>query len=1144
MRISVLGPLLVRRDDKIIDVGGAKQQLVLTSLVLAKTRVVSTDRLVETIWGDRPPSKPYDTLRAYVSHLRRVLEPEQAAGKRSGLLITRSPGYALEVEPRAVDAFDFEERLSTASDLLGEELAPEALTAIESALDLWRSEDLLDSPLLDFTVERDRLLELRRQALALRFDALLAAGRHEEAIADLRGIVETEPLRERSRYQLMLALYRSGRSAEAVEVYQDGYRVTVEATGIDPTPVLQELEAKILNADPSLDWVSAAARKAALPVVGRMGEAQRARAALFPPDGNLLVINGEPGIGKTHLVRHLVEGSSAEEITVAWAHGHQGSGAMTLAPWRSLLQRLIDEVDDEELLRLLGRRSEVLARLLPDVGERLDVESGGPADPLSLHEAIVHLLKGLASRKPLLLCFDDLHWFDVESARLLAFVAPLVKGRPIAMIATWRDTESIADELTAALVELGRQGAEHRLKLSGLSVSAVADLWLDLKGESPTPSGVETLHTRCGGNPLFITELLRASIDTGVMMPSVTVHEVIAARVANLPDGCAELLTICALCPDGAREWLLGAVSGHGDRELGSEIRALVSSGLVVTGPSALPSLRVAHAIVAESLTRELSSTDEASLHNRIAKALRPHDVPAGRLAHHLLRGSTVAAEPILAATSALDAARQSSRLHDHLGAIDLIERGLVALGRSDDDLLRAELLTALAQERKHLAHYAQAHAAGEEAFRLAKRAGDATLMLTAALVYCGQGIEEEQFGAQWLGYWNPPKPALEMLDACLEKLEPGWSRVVCLVAFASQLFGDFHDPVRARELYDEALEGARTLSDPTWLWSVLRYRLVGLERELSLEERRAIVDEGAALLEPGEDLRRSLVGLRHEVVLSLDEQDLESVESGVRRSEALAQRLGDPTQEMLAISLAVAVDLYQGHFDRAQEALDEALMRYGRLGSAALDIFGIQLAVLHRERGAHPDVAAMLEWKVSGYPGPAYAVPLALVLLEQGETDRAREVLKEYSDDSTALRGEAVLQFMTPAFLAEIASGLRDEALAGRVYRALLPAAERTVVLLGGIAMLGSGSYYLGRLATTLGRLDEAEEHLRAAERLHRSAQSAPYLLRTDLALADLAFRRGRREDEQELLGSAGDRARPLGMQWLVDAYGRHRGT
>ncbi|MGI9598495.1 MAG: AfsR/SARP family transcriptional regulator, partial [Acidimicrobiales bacterium] len=255
MRFSLLGPLRVEHEDNRIDVGGGKLHVVLTALILARTKVVSTDRLVELIWAGDPPAKPYVTARSYISNLRRILEPDRGAGDRRTLLVTRSPGYALDVPADAVDAFLFERDLANGTALFDQHRFDESLVAIDDGLGRWNSDDLTDSPLSTFGSEADRLLELRRQAVGLRFDALLETGRHLDAIPDLRSLVDADATGERHRAQLMLGLYRAGRPADAIDVHQAGVRATIDATGLDASPALAELERRILNNDPALDWM-------------------------------------------------------------------------------------------------------------------------------------------------------------------------------------------------------------------------------------------------------------------------------------------------------------------------------------------------------------------------------------------------------------------------------------------------------------------------------------------------------------------------------------------------------------------------------------------------------------------------------------------------------------------------------------------------------------------------------------------------------------------------------------------------------------------------------------------------------------------------------------------------------------------------
>ncbi|MEM8923394.1 MAG: BTAD domain-containing putative transcriptional regulator [Actinomycetota bacterium] len=1116
--------------------GGAKQQLLLTALILARNNVVSTDRLVELIWGAHPPAKPYENLRAYVSHLRRLLEPERSAGRRGGLVVTRSPGYAIDIEAGAVDVFEFEERLGRARRLLDTDLVQTAADELSAALRLWRSSDLDDSPLAGFGAERDRLLELRLQARILQFECGLAAGEHALAIADLRPLVDAEPLRERPRALLMTALYRAGRAAEALEVYQEGYRASVEATGLDPAPGLKELENQILRNDPALDWVPPEERRfGPTGVTGRRRETALLADALSSPSGELVVMTGEPGIGKTHLLDHAADLAGRSGVTVAWGVGHPGHQSLTLAPWRALLSALVAAMDDQSLRALGEHRTAELAHLLPELTDRLGVPVGGGGDESALHDAVVHLLTRAVARSPVLLCCDDVHWYDPASVRLLTSVVVAMKAQPLVVAAAWRDTEPTDPDRAAALTELGAAASRRRVLLTGLDAEAVTHLWTEHLDASPDEQAVERLRRRTAGNPLFITELLQARRDAASSAPTATIQDLIAAQVAALPTGCEELLTICALCPEGATERLLARVSGMAADRLGSCVDALLANRMLVEVTSSFPSFVVRHSVIAECLVARLTASAQSRYHNRIAEALRSQHIPAGRLAHHLLGGGA-ASEPEATASAALEAARYSAGLHDHAGAIDLIERGLVALDRSDDDQLRGELMVLLAQQRKHVEHIAQAHDAALEAFRLARRAGDVDLMVKAALVYCGQNVVEIHYGSQWLGYWHPPGPALEMLAECLEKLESGATKVVVQAAYANQLFGEHHDPEQCRAVFDEAIEEARTLGQPALLSSLLHYRMMALQRELSFEERRALVDEGLALVDAGESPHREIVARRDRLLLRLDADDASGAEDEVARSLVAARRTDDSTIAMLTASMSIALDLYRGDFAQAEQAISESFTRFERMGSAGLDLFGIQLATLSRERGAHGEVADMLGWKLSGYPGPAYGLPLALVLAELGELDRARDLLEQFRAPATVLAGESVLQFMTLSFGAELALALGDEPLAADVHAALAPAAGRTVAMFSGITFYGSGSLYLGRLATMLGRLDEAATHLEVAERSHRAVGSRPYLLRTLLARAELLRAQGTpHAPDDPLTAEAAALADELGMGWLL---------
>jgi peptide/nickel transport system substrate-binding protein len=254
MRFQVLGPLEVEADDGPVVLGGPKERLLLAQLLTRPNQVVPVETLVRGLWGEQPPPTAAKTLQSHVKRLRRTLEPGRARGAAGEVLVTREPGYLLRVTPGALDAVRFEELTAQARRALSEGQADDAASLLREALGLWRGqafEEFLESDLA--VAEADRLGELRMVALEDRIEADLRLGRHRELVAELEGLVRDQPLRERLWAQLMLALYRSGRQADALLAYQRARKVLVEELGIDPGAELRRLHSAILAQDPGLD---------------------------------------------------------------------------------------------------------------------------------------------------------------------------------------------------------------------------------------------------------------------------------------------------------------------------------------------------------------------------------------------------------------------------------------------------------------------------------------------------------------------------------------------------------------------------------------------------------------------------------------------------------------------------------------------------------------------------------------------------------------------------------------------------------------------------------------------------------------------------------------------------------------------------
>jgi len=272
MEVRVLGSLEVSRDGRRLDIGRGKQRTLLAILLLSAGKVVSTDRLIEALWGGRPPASALNSVRIYVSQLRKALG--------DGCLQTQGRGYLLAVDAAQVDASRFERMLAEGRELRISGDAAGAVELLQSALDLWRGPPLADFSYESFAqTEIARLEELHLVALEERIDAHLELGRHAELVPELEALVHDHPLRERLRGQLMLALYRSGRQPEALEVYQEGRRLLASELGLEPGPALKELERGILQQAPALE--APAARPTAIALARRTPLVIAAAAALL-----------------------------------------------------------------------------------------------------------------------------------------------------------------------------------------------------------------------------------------------------------------------------------------------------------------------------------------------------------------------------------------------------------------------------------------------------------------------------------------------------------------------------------------------------------------------------------------------------------------------------------------------------------------------------------------------------------------------------------------------------------------------------------------------------------------------------------------------------------------------------------------------
>jgi DNA-binding SARP family transcriptional activator/pimeloyl-ACP methyl ester carboxylesterase len=298
MRFRLLGPLEVRDGDAPVRLGGPRQRALLARLLLEPNRTVSVDRLVEDLWGDDMPESAVKMVHIYVSQLRKVLPPET--------IVTRAPGYGLDVDPQAIDTVGFDRLRGEGRAALEGGDAATAAARLREALALWRGAALAEFSEPFAQTEAAHLEELHLACLEDRIEADLALGRHADLVGELEALVSRLPLRERLRGLLMIALHRSGRHAEALEAYRQFRQSLRDELGLEPSPNLREIERRIIQHDPVLDLQAAAPepppadrRPVAMPVAWHDGSAAETR---FVQSGDVSIAYQVLGDGPLDLV--------------------------------------------------------------------------------------------------------------------------------------------------------------------------------------------------------------------------------------------------------------------------------------------------------------------------------------------------------------------------------------------------------------------------------------------------------------------------------------------------------------------------------------------------------------------------------------------------------------------------------------------------------------------------------------------------------------------------------------------------------------------------------------------------------------------------------------------------------------------------
>ena len=1154
MDFRILGPLQVLDEGRSLALAGTKPRALLALLLLHANETLTTDRLIDELWGERAPAGAAKTLQMHISRLRKALAGSDGSGRASPI-VTRERGYELALDPEQLDSHRFERLLARGRAELAGDRADSAVRAFEEALALWRGDPLADLAYEPFALpEIARLDDLRSATLEQLIEAKLALGGHAEVVEQLEVLIGEHPYRERLRAQLMLALYRCDRQADALQAYQDARTTLVEELGIEPGERLREVEQAVLAQDPVLAWPRVKAVEIA-PVrdagprrafVGRAGELAELVTGLdgaLAGHGRLILLAGEPGIGKSRLAEALLEHARARGAAVLVGRCWEAGGAPAYWPWIQALRVYIGDTGSEQLREQLGAGAADLVQLLPELRERFP-ELPEPA-PLEgegarfrLFEAVRSFLVSAADARPLVVVLDDVHAADEPSLLLLQFVARGLDESRLLVVGAYRDVDpTLRDALTAALAELVREAHTTHLALTGLTPASVAEYVELTTGIEPAPGLVDAIHAETEGNPLFVAEVVHLlaaegrveEADAPIRIPP-GVRAVIGRRVARLSARCQALLLSASVI---GREFGLDALAALSELEpdeLMDVLNEAMAERVLDDVPGAPGRARFGHALIRDTLYDGLTAARRMQLHREAGEALEavyssdpePH---LAELAQHF-----VAAAPLGVADKAIEYARRAGdRAAIQLAFEEAARQYAIALTLADDQLARCELLLALGDAHARAGNSASSKQAFREAAELAERGELAQQLARAALGYGGRFAWVRASADAGL------VPLLERALSAIEERDSP-TRVSLLVRLAAAARDD---PSRERRvaLAEEALDIARRSGDSVTLAAAIEGHWIAVEGpELYLSgDAVEVADELIALGKQAGDNERVFAGHDHRLHCLWVLADRPGVDVELEALRALGAELRQPAQRWHVGTGETMLALMEGRFEEAERLVAETLAVGQRAESwnAAVS-HRLELFVLRREQGRLAELEDTIRRSVHEYPSlPRFPCALAHLYGELGRERDARAALGLMVSRDLAREYLDAEWLFTISLLADPCARLGDREGAERLYSMLLPY-ESLYAQAPVEATFGAIARGLGVLATTLRRFDDAERHFDVAIEIERRMGARPWLAHAQHDLGAMLLARGASGDSERarlLLDEALAGYRELGM-------------
>jgi DNA-binding SARP family transcriptional activator len=989
-------------------------------------------RLAAHFWPDVLDDSARASLRVAMTELRQALGP--AAGEH--LIATRDTvalgGLGLTVDVREFD------------DLLERD-------------DPLRALEVCGSSILD-DFDEDWAIQARDEhahRLAGAFErAAATAADPAETVRLTRAEVALDPLAEAPNRRLIERLAAMGdRSAALAAGRQFAERLRAQL-GIAPSRETRALIEELRQAEP--EPVSPAAgliRLDATAFVGRAAELARLRASWggvqMHRDRRIVLIAGEPGIGKTRLAQHFAAAALEQGTTVLLGRCSEEP----LAPFEPYLEAL-SQAGVSEALRP-GEGSD-------DAGARH-----------RLFGAVDVSFTDLAARAPLLLLIDDLHWADQGSLLLTGFLLRSSRPGPILVLGTYRDTElGRHTPLTKALGDLKRDGALDRIDLRGLGLDDVAALAREVVG---TDEDARRVHARTDGNAFFTEELLRELAESGPGAVPESVRHAVGVRLSRMSDDANELIAAAAILGLEHDARALQATAGIEAHAAEAALDEVLRARLL-RPTTAARRFTFSHALVREAVLDEVNVLRRARLHRRAADALAilGEQVHLDEIAMHLFEAASAvdarnAAEMLVrAGESAIgrlayeDAAERFDRAAQALelaGAQDEAGPLLVARG---DALLRAGEPEA-------------ARAAFTEARALAVRSNDNELLAEAALGFAGLGIAIVDLDLE----------AIARLEEALERVTDQALRSRVHARLAIELYYA-DDRTRSERHSAAAVADARASRDPSAIASALSAQHVALWRPDRLEQRLAVTEEMIAAAREAGDRQAELQARNWRAADLFESGKTAEWREEAERHARLASDLRLPTFEWYAPLWAATDAMLSGRTDDVERLCQEAEEAGVQAGDRNAVVSATMVRFSDQCQHQAYDVVdrAFVEERIANSPaGIAYGGGRAWILAALGEIELAREQLRTTMGLTHAFDANWL---SLQAELAEASFLLADDTYASTLYERLAPYAGRPVTAGRAVCSYGAVDLTLGHLAALLGRRSDAIRHVEDAIRLN----------------------------------------------------------